>query len=312
MSVFLLRSPDKGDICDLNVRDQVKGWLIVNSFVKWDKFSEIYELLLEAGFSKGIDLEMKSSTDIFCSVQSGFEGMELPDFVIFWDKDILLARRLEQAGLRLFNPSESIEVCDDKGQTAIALQAKGIRTPLTFLSPKAYPSFGCTDLSFLDKAESVLGYPMVIKENRGSFGKQVHLAHDRREAEELIEGFKEHPFIMQEYIAASGGRDVRINVVGGRVVASMYRYNDNDFRSNITNGGSMKKYDADPAQAEIAVKACEAIGLDFAGVDVLFGEDGPIICEVNSNPHFKTTLECTGINMAEHIMAHILKVMNGE
>ena len=129
---------------------------------------------------------------------------------------------------------------------------------------------------------------------------------------ELIEGFKEHPFIMQEYIAVSGGRDVRINVVGGRVVASMYRYNDNDFRSNITNGGSMKKYDADPAQAEIAVKACEAIGLDFAGVDVLFGEDGPIICEVNSNPHFKTTLECTGINMAEHIMAHILKVMNGE
>ena len=92
----------------------------------------------------------------------------------------------------------------------------------------------------------------------------------------------------------------------------MYRYNDNDFRSNITNGGSMKKYDANPAQAEIAVKACEAIGLDFAGVDVLFGEDGPIICEVNSNPHFKTTLECTGINMAEHIMAHILKVMNGE
>ena len=124
----------------------MKGWLIVNSFVKWDKFSEIYNLLLEAGKKVGVELDLKTSSDIFCSVQSGFEGMELPDFVIFWDKDILLARRLEQAGLRLFNPSESIEVCDDKGQTAIALQAKGIRTPLTFLSPKAYPSFGCTDL----------------------------------------------------------------------------------------------------------------------------------------------------------------------
>ena len=294
----------------LNERNVVKGWLIVNSFVKWDKFTEIYELLLDAGKAKGIDLEMKSSSDVFCSVQSGFEEIPLPDFVIFWDKDILLARRLEKIGLRLFNPSESIEVCDDKGQTAIALSEKGIRTPLTFLSPKAYPSFGCTDLSFLDKAEDSLGYPMVIKENRGSFGKQVHLVRSRAEAEELIAGFKEHPFIMQEYIEESGGRDVRVNVVGGKVVASMYRYNDNDFRSNITNGGSMKCYEADPAQAEIAIKACEAIGLDFAGVDVLFGNDGPVICEVNSNPHFKTTLECTGINMAEHIMAHILEVMS--
>ena len=150
---------------------------------------------------------------------------------------------------------------------------------------------------------------MVIKENRGSFGQQVHLVNNAYEAERLIASFKEHPFIMQEYIEESAGRDVRVNVVGGRVVASMYRYNDNDFRSNITNGGSMKKYEASEAQAKIAIDACKAIGLDFAGVDVLFGKDGPIICEVNSNPHFKTTLECTGINMAEHIISHIAEVM---
>jgi ribosomal protein S6--L-glutamate ligase/gamma-F420-2:alpha-L-glutamate ligase len=287
----------------------LNGWLIVNSFVKWDKFSEIYELLLDAGKKIGVSLEMKTSSDIFCSVQSEFAPLKLPDFAIFWDKDILLARRLEKMGLRLFNSSDSIETCDDKGQTAIALQAGGIRTPLTFLSPKAYPAFGCTDMNFLRKAEEKLGYPMVIKENRGSFGQQVHLASNAYEAERLIASFKEHPFIMQEYIEESAGRDVRVNVVGGRVVASMYRYNDNDFRSNITNGGSMKKYEASEAQAKIAIDACKAIGLDFAGVDVLFGKDGPIICEVNSNPHFKTTLECTGINMAEHIISHIAEVM---
>ena len=287
----------------------MNGWLIVNSFVKWDKFSEIYELLLNAGKKIGVSLEMKTSSDIFCSVQSEFSELELPDFAIFWDKDILLARRLEKMGLRLFNSSESIETCDDKGQTAIALLDGGIRTPKTFLSPKAYPAFGCTDMAFLRKAEEVLGYPMVIKENRGSFGQQVHLVNNSYEAERLIASFKEHPFIMQEYIEESAGRDVRVNVVGGRVVASMYRYNDNDFRSNITNGGSMKKYEASEAQAKIAIDACKAIGLDFAGVDVLFGKDGPIICEVNSNPHFKTTLECTGINMAEHIISHIAEVM---
>ncbi len=287
----------------------MNGWLIVNSFVKWDKFSEIYELLLNAGRKVGVSLEMKTSSDIFCSVQSEFSDLELPDFAIFWDKDILLARRLEKMGLRLFNSSESIETCDDKGQTAIALLDGGIRTPKTFLSPKAYPAFGCTDMAFLRKAEEALGYPMVIKENRGSFGQQVHLVNNSYEAERLIASFKEHPFVMQEYIEESAGRDVRVNVVGGRVVASMYRYNDNDFRSNITNGGSMKKYEASEAQAKIAIDACKAIGLDFAGVDVLFGKNGPIICEVNSNPHFKTTLECTGINMAEHIISHIAEVM---
>ncbi len=288
----------------------MKGWLIVNSFVKWDKFSEIYNLLLEAGKKVGVDLELKTSSDIQCSVQSRFEEYELPDFGIFWDKDILLASRLEKLGLRLFNSSQSIEACDDKGQTAIALVEGGIRTPKTFLSPKAYPTFGCTDMSFLRKAEEELGYPMIIKENRGSFGQQVHLVQNANDAEELIASFKEHPFIMQEYIKESAGRDVRINVVGGRVVASMYRYNDNDFRSNITNGGSMKSFTATKEQEDLAIAATKALGLDFAGVDVLFGKEGPIICEVNSNPHFKTTLECTGINMAEHIIRYIKEYLD--
>lgn len=55
----------------------------------------------------------------------------------------------------------------------------------------------------------------------------------------------------------------------------------------------------------MALRAVEALGLDFAGVDVLFGKNGPLVCEVNSNAHFKTTLECTGVNMADAIMSHI-------
>ena len=111
---------------------------------------------------------------------------------------------------------------------------------------------------------------------------------------------------MQKFIASSRGRDLRINVVGGMVIATMYRYNDNDFRSNISNGGSMKPYEPTSEQKDVAIKAARVLGLDFAGVDVMFGENGmPIVCEVNSNPHFKSTMECTGINMAEHIMQHI-------
>jgi ribosomal protein S6--L-glutamate ligase/gamma-F420-2:alpha-L-glutamate ligase len=112
---------------------------------------------------------------------------------------------------------------------------------------------------------------------------------------------------MQQFISESRGRDVRVNVVGGKAVASMLRFNDDDFRSNITNGGSMKAIEITPEQEKIAIAACSACGLDFGGVDILFGKDGPIICEVNSNPHFKSTLECTGINLSEHIAQYVLE-----
>jgi ribosomal protein S6--L-glutamate ligase/gamma-F420-2:alpha-L-glutamate ligase len=58
-----------------------------------------------------------------------------------------------------------------------------------------------------------------------------------------------------------------------------------------------------------AIDAAMAIGLDFAGVDVLFGKDGPIVCEVNSNPHFKSSLECTGVDMSEKIIEYITEKM---
>ncbi len=84
---------------------------------------------------------------------------------------------------------------------------------------------------------------------------------------------------------------------------------DGDFRSNLTLGGSMAPYSPTRAESELAIRATQLLGLDFAGVDVLFGKDGPLLCEVNSNAHFKTTLQCTGFNMATEIMRHIAQVV---
>jgi RimK family alpha-L-glutamate ligase len=115
--------------------------------------------------------------------------------------------------------------------------------------------------------------------------------------------------LIQEYIATSKGRDIRLNVVGGKVVACMYRYAvDDDFRANITNGAKMKNYEPTNEQIEMALSACELLGLDFGGVDILFGDnETPILCEVNSNAHFKNIFDCTGINVADHIVEHIMK-----
>ena len=282
----------------------MKGWLVVNNFVNSEKSKVLRGMLLAAAEKNNIELEIKRTGELCVPVGESFG--ELPDFGIFWDKDVNLAQRLEMAGLRLFNSSRAIELCDNKVKTYGELAKFGVPFPETYCSPKTYKGIGYSNTDFINNAAKALGFPFVIKEAYGSFGQQVYLVRDMHDALERVRLMEDSEFVMQRFVAESMGRDVRINVVGDKVVASMYRYNDKDFRSNISNGGSMKKYEASDAQTELALNACRALGLDFGGVDVLFGADGkPVVCEVNSNPHFKSTFDCTGVDMSEYILKYI-------
>lgn len=288
-----------------------KGWLVVNSFTNWDKFKELYSMLCDAARLHSINLKVKPSYTLLCDITRGsfiIEQGEKPDFIIFWDKDIILAKALEQMGFRLFNSAEAIELCADKALTHLKLSKAGIRQPKTVSAPKAYPSTKYNDLSFVRLAAEELGFPLIIKERSGSFGFQVHLANNLSEAEEIVKSLEWKPLILQEMIKSSRGRDIRINVVDGKVESAMLRYSTNgDFRSNLTLGGKAEKYDLNKEQKKAALDAVKSLGLDFAGVDMLFGESGePIICEVNSNAHFKTTLQYTGVNIAEKIIEMIV------
>lgn len=281
------------------------GWLIVNNFVKSEKSKTLRAMLLNAAQELNIKMELKRTGDKELNIPVGERFSSLPDFAVFWDKDIHLAARLEKQGLRLFNSSRAIELCDNKVLTYMELAGAGIKFPRTIVSPKTYENIGYSDSGFIENACNELGFPLIIKEAYGSFGQQVYLAEDFTAAKKIIATLGGREFVMQSFVKASSGRDVRVNVVGGEVVASIYRYNDRDFRSNISNGGSMKPYEVNAEQAELAVNACRALGLDFGGVDVLFDGEGATVCEVNSNPHFKSTFDCTGVDMSKHIMRHI-------
>ena len=292
----------------------MNGWLIVNAYVRSEKFCELFEMLVQAGKSQDCMLEVKTNEEIWrlLAVHNYQikKQLETVNFIIFWDKDLTLAQVLEQQGIRLFNSAESIAVCDDKSQTQIALLDKNIRMPKTVFNPKVFPSAGWPNKDYyLDMAQT-LGYPCIVKECFGSFGQQVYLAYDDKELLEIIRKIWPGSFIMQEYIASSRGRDIRVQVVGKKIVACMYRYNDNDFRANVTNGGSMKPYQVNEAQAKMALDVCRELGLDFGGIDIMFGEnDEPVFCEANSNAHFKNLYDCTGINVADELIAYIRQEM---
>lgn len=270
-----------------------------------EKFKNLYKLLFDAFSKRGVSLLIKRAQDI--SLEVGKEIKNKPDFAIFWDKDIYLAERLEAQGIRLFNNSHAINLCDNKILMYQELIKHQIRIPRTMVAPKTFEGLGYKDLSFVREAAQELGWPLVIKEAYGSFGEQVYLAKDMNEAENIINKIGYHDFLMQEFIASSKGKDIRINVVGDKVIVSMLRENKSDFRSNISNGGTGVNFAPEQDYIDLAIKAAKSLGLDFAGVDVMFGEDGPIICEVNSNPQFASTLQATGINLADYIADYILR-----
>ena len=281
------------------------GWLVVNSFMKKDKFADIYQLLMNSATKRGVQLQLKTTTDLLCEVGAPLPCPK-PNFVIFWDKDTVLAQKIEGEGIPTFNSSTAIALCDNKICTAIALTEHNVPHPKTVVAPKTFEGVGYNDCEFLHKAVDMLGFPMVVKEAYGSFGQQIYLAHNFDELKDIVAKISHKDFLMQEFVAESAGRDVRINVVGGKVVCGMLRKNNNDFRSNITNGGTACNITLTEEQKAVALKATKALGLDWAGVDVMFGKHGPIVCEVNSNPHFRSTLNCTGIDLSEYILEYIL------
>lgn len=281
------------------------GWLVVNGFLHSDKFNEIYNWLKTAFEKKGHTIDVYTNIEL----SNITEITNKPDFVLFWDKDIPLAKRLEKMGLKLFNSALAIENCDNKALTYIEL--KGIvNMPKTIVAPMTYRNIGYNNTDFVKNAIDKLGLPIVIKECYGSFGQQVYLAESYEKAIEIVKNTNE-PLIFQEFIAESKGKDIRINMVGNQAVASMLRYNNNDFRANITNGGSMKNYTPTEEEIAVAQKVCKALNLDFGGVDILFGKNGPIVCEVNSNAHFKNIFDCTGVNVADYIGEYIEKCVVG-
>lgn len=284
---------------------QNKGYIIINGFLREEKFFSLYSALKQSADKAGLQLELKTNIELMCDIASGktVANEALPPFAIFWDKDVRLAKTLEAAGMKLFNSAGSIELCDDKSLTHIALMNR-VPQPKTVLIPLTFPRVGYTDCAFLEKIADYLGFPFVIKQCFGSFGAGVYLAGNMDEAKAALMKTAGGAAIAQQYIASSFARDIRAYVVGDKVAAAMLRHNESgDFRANVAQGGKADAYMLSEAQAALAVKTAQLLGCTFAGVDLLFGENGEMtVCEVNSNAHFAGISAATGVNIADKIM----------
>lgn len=169
-----------------------------------------------------------------------------------------------------------------KVSIATVLSAKGIAIPDTKIMTKnSLPS---------------TTFPIVMKCSVGNQGEGVYLAKNKSEydATRALLLSKSEEYIEQEFIAESSGTDKRLFVVGDEVVAAMERrtQSDDDFRSNLHLGGSATQINPTVEERALAVRACQAFGLTYGGVDVIHSNRGPLILEVNPSPGFAISDVC--------------------
>ncbi|ENH97945.1 RimK family alpha-L-glutamate ligase [Gracilibacillus halophilus YIM-C55.5] len=286
------------------------GWVIYNGHLATDAFLQFPRAIQEAGRRNNIPITLQANDQI--PYQLDGQGIsiktdDLPDFVVFNDKDIALARTFEMLGIPLYNSAETIANCDNKVIMYQYLAKQKVPIPKTIIAPKVFSGINEFHRARYIQLAEQLSYPMVIKEGHGSFGEQVYLVKNHDEMLSLVETIKDRPFVFQEYIQSSYGRDIRLFVVGSKVVASLKRTSSHDFRANVYQGSTIEAYQPTEQEQALAIQASHAVGAHYAGVDLLFGADHqPIVCEVNTNAHIGNILQHTGINMADVIIHEIM------
>ena len=300
----------------------MKGWIIYK--VSKEALNEThYEVnrFIEEAEKMDIDIEVYCPDQIDIIVTREDEKSiyvngaitDLPDFVLPRMGSgttyfaLALIRHLERLGIPCINTSLSIETVKDKLFSHQILAQRNLPVPKTMLLK--FP----VEIPLIKR---LFSFPIIIKTLSGSLGKGVFMA----ESEEAFTNITRiieiaNPqlnIILQEMMTDSLGRDLRIFVVGGRIIGSMHRQaGNNDFRANYSAGGSVTPYTLTPAIEWLALEATKVLGLDIAGVDLLFDGDHFKICEVNSSPMFKGMESCVNVNVPHEIYEYIKTRLHG-
>lgn len=161
------------------------------------------------------------------------------------------------------------------------------------------------DATVLEEAAMEFRFPVIIKSIYGTHGRGVFLAESQRSLKPIVEYLtvkEKGPVSVQEYIKEAKGKDLRVFVLGKKIVATMERVaKAGEFRANFHKGGSVGVADLSAEEKRISIKATQVLGLDISGVDILRTKSGPKIIEVNSNPGLEGISKASGVNVAEKI-----------
>lgn len=271
--------------------------------------------LKEIARARGHDVTVIKYRDCYASIEQSnptvsYRGEDLSKFDAIIPRiasnmtryGTAIVRQLEMQGVYTVSSSIAINRSRDKLRSMQLLAKAGIGIPKTVVSRNS------ADIDNL--IDKLGGTPVIIKLARGTHGNGVVLAESKKAAKSVLQAFyltneDGTNILIQEYVKESAGTDIRVFVVGSRVVASMKRQSlDDDFRSNLHKGGEGTIVKLTEEERKMAIKAAKAMGLNVAGVDMMRSERGPLILEVNASPGFGIE-KVTGRDVATPIIEYV-------
>lgn len=282
----------------------LKGYLIE----KYNVMSNAYtcnRLVAEAA-ARDVDLRIVGIHDTMITPDGVFNHgakLEPVDFVINrykWgrEKDAINA-----LATRSYNPLDAYNIYINKFEQVQRLHSEA------FLMPKYL--LGTSLLPFASIVEQ-LGLPFVGKGLESSMGEEIVCIRNLEDYEKLSVNYPvSKEWLFEEFISESYGLDMRFYSIRGEAVACMQRRSQGDFRANVALGASVEPYEITPAIRTIAADIYEQTGLDFLGIDLLFGREKPYFCEINVMPGLEGIEKASGRNVAGKIIETIKSDFTG-
>ncbi len=265
--------------------------------------------LKEEALARGHNVRVVNYAKCYVTLESGnpevhYQGENMSDIDVIIPRisstltkyGSSIVRQFEMRNVATTNSSIAIVRSRDKLRSMQLLAKTGVGIPKTVFARET------ADLD--DVLEQVGGAPVIIKVARGTHGNGVVLAETRKAAKAVMQAFYVEgvSFVVQEFIEESAGVDIRAFVINGKVVASMMRQSlDDDFRSNLHQGGEGIPVKLTDEERKTAQKAAKAMGLVVCGVDMMRSDRGPLVLEVNASPGFGIE-KVTGHNVAAQII----------
>lgn len=277
---------------------QIKGYIIE----KYNKMTNAYTCnrLVEEAKKLGIDLKIVGIHDTMITpreIRNKGELLEKREFLINrykWGKE---KDEINALAEKSYNSLVAYNVYINKYEQVKRLHSKSFHMPKYIL--------GTALLSF-DEIGEFLGVPFVAKGLESSMGEQISLIETKEDLEHLCHQYgMEKEWLFEEFIKTSFGRDIRFYSIRGEVVACMQRKSQGDFRANVALGASVEAMEITDEIRQIAKDIYEQTGLDFLGIDLLFGEEKPYFCEINVMPGLEGIEKASGVNVAKKIMETI-------
>ncbi len=270
------------------------GHLVYNRF-EAERNSWLVDRYLNLADEKNIELKLVIEEDLSFEIgEKPFllhKGLilEQPDFAILRTRNLKLAMFYESMGVRAYNSSKVHAVCNDKTLTYAFCAENGIPTLPT---------------RELDDVENSAFYPFVFKPIDGKGGLNVFKIENMDDYRAAFEANKNRPYLMQK-LASEEGRDLRVYVMGNKIISAFLRRSTTDFRSNFCLGGTANEYELRAEEIAIVNKVIENLSPDFVGVDILFDSGKAVLNEIENVVGARMLYEYTEIDVADIFLDYI-------